>query len=478
MLSAVWNGDLAGSPYTDLYPSVWSLWATESWWGTWHNGWFNHPQGQAWSPSTLFWGTAIIPFKDLVPIESLYNLCLFMNRLLTCWAFYLVGRSWNNSHHNGLLWMVIIGMNPMIHGFAVEGIFEGTQLWPLGFWLWSIKKQRWTQSVLFGSIVIISNWYWALCWGILSIILGIQERKVWRTMCLSIGLSMPWIVHFVHIQEASTKLDAHIYQAMGLSLTIPTPNILTTPNPFAMSNYTGWTVCAWLLFTLWQRTTSIGWGILGLGLMLSMGFPFLQDLPIIGSMRFPYRMHLLTLVGVCIVLTNKKHSWSHYWLILIPLEFLFLSPIDWKLPSAPSKAPSYVDVIDGVVLELPGPLQRAPGDIDPSRPRSKYLQYYQTFHQQPSPWTLGFNGLVEPNDCFQGTRRIDPHATKSEQKQSLKKECWNDIEWVVIHNTNPRLNEWLHTLGFEQKTDTPPLLWHRITKPFNDSQMLQQRPRL
>ena len=127
MWRALSSGDLAGSPYTDLYPSVWSLWATESWWGTWKNIWFSYPNGQSWSPSTLFWGTLIIPFKPFVSISFLYNISLFFNRALTCLSFYLAGRSQNNTHGTGLLWMVILAMNPMVHGFAVEGILEGTR---------------------------------------------------------------------------------------------------------------------------------------------------------------------------------------------------------------------------------------------------------------------------------------------------------------------------------------------------------------
>ncbi len=473
MLLPMWNGELAGSPYTDLYPSVWSLWATESWWGQWNNGWFNHPQGQQWSPSTVFWGTLIIPLKGVVTLDALYNGCLLLNRLLTGWAFYLVGRSWGKNHHSGLLWMTIIGMNPMMHGFAVEGIIEGTQLWPLGFWLWSIREKRWTKSVFFGSLIVVSNWYWTLCWSVLSIILGFTERNVWWTLCLSLGLTLPWTLHFLDIQGQSPKLDPDIYQAMGMSLSIPTPNILTPPNPFAISTYTGWTVCTLLLVALWKRTNSVGWGILGLGLILSMGFPWMQNVPVLGSMRFPYRMHLLTLVGICIILSQlfseQKYTGSHQWWILIPLEFMLLSPVDWQIPSSPSKSPDYTAMIDDVVLELPGPLVREPGEIDPSRPRGKYLQYHQTFYGQPSPWTLGFNGLVAPNNCFEGTRRIDPHATPEEQKQPLKKECWENIRWVIIHNNNPGLNEWLNSLGFVQKSDNKPVVWHRATDPSNDS---------
>ena len=88
-MPALWQGEIAGSPYTDLYPSIWSLWATEDWWGQWRTGWLNAPDGQNWYPSTLLLGTAIIPLKGIVPIGTLYNWLMIGSRCLGCFSHTL-----------------------------------------------------------------------------------------------------------------------------------------------------------------------------------------------------------------------------------------------------------------------------------------------------------------------------------------------------------------------------------------------------
>ena len=463
MWEALWTGQIAGSPYTDLYSSVWSLWATESWWGTWNNQWFNYPSGQPWSPSTLFWGTVLIPLKQVFSISTLYNISLLSNRLLSCLAFYLAGRQWNQSHQCGLLWMIAISMTPMIHGFAVEGILEGTQLWPLGLWLWSIKK-HWKASVFFGALVLISNWYWALCWGIIGLIIGWKHRRIWLIQAGSVLVCLPWILHFLSFQKNGVSLDPSVYRAMGFQMGIPTPNLLSPPNPFAISNYLGWIFLGWAGWNYRKQWSRQSQWLIGLGLLISWGFPWMQNIPIVDSLRFPYRIHLLTLIGLCWVCRSLSLRYMRPLLYLMLLENLCLSGIDWKIPSSSSKVPDYTTQVDGPVLELPGPLSRKPGEFDPSRPRMKYLQYYQTQHQQPSPWSLHFNGLIEGSSCFSETRMIDPHARDSEQRQISNPKCWDRVQWVVIHTANRDLDNTLPSLNFhlvQPYNEESPALWRR-----------------
>ena len=454
---------LAGSPYTDLYPSVWSLWATESWWGTWKNIWFSYPNGQPWSPSTLIWGTLLIPFKPFISIASLYNFSLLINRALTCISFYMAGRSHKDTHGTGLLWMVILAMNPMIHGFAVEGIFEGTQLWPLGFWIWSMKRAcpRW--SIVFGCLIILSNWYWSILWILYQLIVRPNNTKVWTWTFTSILLCSPWIIHFIGINDKSISLSADIYRAMGFQFGIPTPNFQSPPNPFAQSNYIGWILIVSTIYQCRKKANLQAIMLILCGFSISIGFDWMQSIPIIGSMRFPYRMSLLILIGIAMILsdlTNRQHSRLA---VIILFEFTLLSPIDQFIPSSSAAYPSYTSLIDGPVLELPGVLNRQPGTIDPSRPRMKRLMYYQTAHQQPSPWELPFNGLNQTKNCFAGTRIIDPQATESEKEAQLAIECWQSIDWVVLHNNGQGLNRWLKELGLKPiKSGNASLqLWHR-----------------
>ena len=94
-----------------------------------------------------------------------------MHRLLHGW------QKLNNSHGTGLIWMVIIAMNLMVHGFAVEGILEGTQVLPLGFWMWAAQNRMPRSSILFGCLVLLSNWYWSVVWAIVGVISHHQEPK-------------------------------------------------------------------------------------------------------------------------------------------------------------------------------------------------------------------------------------------------------------------------------------------------------------
>ena len=460
---SVYNGHIAGSPYTDLYPSVWSLWATESWWSTWNNVWFGYPKGQPWSPSTLFWGTLIIPFKSLFSISSLYNISLISNRILSCIAFYMAGKVWNDSHETGLLWMILIAMNPMIQGFAVEGIIEGTQLWPLGFWLWASKRDRPTFSIIFGSLIVLSSWYWSVVWAIIGAITQYQNRKVWGWMGISILLCSPWIAHFISVQGNGIELTAAVYRAMGFQFEIPTPHFKSASNPFAQSNYIGWIPTLSALYLCRKRVNSTAALLIGLGFLLSIGFGWMQPVPIIGSMRFPYRMCLIILIGLAIQLSEARKKQRTGLAILVLLEFSLLSPIDQIIPTSPSAYPDYTQEINGTVLELPGVLNRAPGEIDPSRPRMKQLMYFQTSHAQPSAWELPFNGLNQTSECFAGTRIIDPQANAAEQTSQLNAECWESVQWVVIHNNGTSLDTWLTTLGFRQTSEgaTLPQLWSR-----------------
>lgn len=471
MWGALVHGEIAGSPYTDLYPSVWSLWATESWWGTWNNIWFNHPTGQSWSPNTLFWGTLIIPFKPYLPIGMLYNICLLSNRILTCVSFYLAGRAWNDNHGTGLLWMVILGMNPMVHGFAVEGIIEGTQLWPIGFWFWAFRNNLRSSSIIFGCLTIVSNWYWSVVWVSIMCIMRPRDLKYWRWMLASLVICSPWILQFYSIAGESQSLSSDMYRAMGFQFEIPEPNFMTPSNPFAQSNYIGWILSFTTVYMLRHSKDKLvnrpsifdGALFLTYGFTLCVGFSWIQHVPIIGAMRFPYRMYILCLMGIAILLSDlgiRRQSGLAY---LVLFEFLFLSPIDLLIPISPAEYPEYVSTVEGPILELPGLLTREPGEVDPSRPRMKRIMYYQTHHAQPSAWFLSFNGLNTTNDCFAGTMVIDPSANSEERSVFLQEECWQHVQTVAIHNHNSALNAWLQHLGFEKTStdDQVPHLWSR-----------------
>ena len=461
-MPALWQGGIAGSPYTDLYPSIWSLWATEDWWGQWRTGWLNTPDGQNWYPSTLLLGTAIIPLKSLVPIGTLYNWLMIGSRCLGCFSFYLAGRAWGSSHFSGLLFMVVVSMSPMIHGFAVEGIIEGTQIWPLGFWLWSIHRSSTKLSIFFGCLIILSNWYWACIWGILQTIRVTKQSSEAPLLIGPILLTSPWWFGFLG-QGTTDPISSDVLRMMGFQFGFPTPHWLTSANPFAQSNYIGWVLIFWSLMIIRRKSTHKPLFIVGLGFVLSLGLSWMQSFPILSAIRFPYRLHLMTLIGLVLWIgcNTKWRSQHRKWIWLILLEQILCPSIDALIPISQAHFPEYVAMIDGPILEVPGPLNRPPGVIDPSKPRSRYLFYYQTEYAQPSGWRFSFNGLHTPTECFAETRIIDPHATPKEKATLGSTDCWKGIDWVVIHNTNTALNPRLIELGFTQQTNEVPVVWKR-----------------
>ena len=252
---------------------------------------------------------------------------------------------------------------------------------------------------------------------------------------------------------------------MGFQFDIPVPNFRTAPNPFAQSNYIGWILGFSVLYQLRNKQNLHALTLILCGFILSIGFEWMQIVPIIGSMRFPYRMYLLILIGIAMVLSELTSRQQSRLALLVIFEFTLLSPIDQIIPDSSAEYPSYTNLIDGPVLELPGVLNRAPGTIDPSRPRMKRLMFYQTNHQQPSVWELPFNGLNQTSTCFSGTRTVDPQSTHQERIAKLNDDCWGSTKWVIIHNNNRALDNWLTELQFNRiSEDTDSIqIWNRST---------------
>jgi hypothetical protein len=132
---------------------------------------------------------------------------------------------------------------------------------------------------------------------------------------------------------------------------------------------------------------------------LSFGGTPVYALPVFSMIRFPYRWHAATLaiVGLAAGRGADRFGWRTgvALALAIAAEGLALSPIEPVLPSADGAVPGIYKNVDGPLLELPGPLVRPPGTTNPSRPRMRYLAYFQTGHEQPSPWLLDLNGLME-----------------------------------------------------------------------------------
>ena len=458
LLPAFWAGAIAGSPYTDLYPSVWSLWAVSDWLEhSFRLSLLNHPEGQDWYPNALILGLIAKPLYLVLSPAWVYNILLLSSRWIGAIAFYMAGYSWTQNKNTSLFFMVLVACSPFIHGSSVEGIIEGTQIWPLGFWLWAMGTKRYRLGILFFCLSILSNWYFGAVSCMLCFLLGFKDRKIWLSF---IGLlpAAPLIGLFLSTLSTSAKIPADIIQAMGFQWGIPDPNILSAPNPFAINTYIGWIP---LLLLLTGRTRRAFWILIPF--LLSLGLPELYQLPLLSSFRFPYRWHLGTMIILGWALF--QHPWlqrKSFLPMLILIEYLLLSPIDIILPMSDPSYPQYLDEIDAVVLDIPGPLSRPAGTINPSRPRMKYLLYYQTKHKQPISWKVDFNGLQQMNNCFFETRILDPFANSEELKEHGNISCWKEVEWVVIHNNSSKFDQILQNLGYsKQPASTLQQIWKR-----------------
>ena len=450
LLPAFWAGAIAGSPYTDLYPSVWSLWAVADWI---EHGFrlslLNYPEGQDWYPSSLILGLIAQPLYLILSPAWVYNILLFFSRWIGAIAFYMAGYSWTQNKNSALFFMVLVACSPFVHGFSVEGIIEGTQIWPLGFWLWSIGTKRYRLGILFFCLSILSNWYFGAVTCMLCFLLGFKDKKIWLSF-LGLLPAIPMIELFLSTLSTSAKIPSHIIQAMGFQWGLAEPNILSDPNPFALNTYIGWIP---LLLLLTGRTRRSFWILIPF--VLSLGLVELYQLPLLSSFRFPYRWHLGTMIILGWALF--QHPWVQKRSLLpifLLMEYLLLSPIDIFPPKTDASYPEYLEKIDGVILDLPGPLSRPAGTINPSRPRMKYLLYYQTKHQQPIGWHLDFNGLQQTNNCFFETRILDPFANLEEMKEEGNRSCWKGIKWIIIHNNSSKFDHTLQDLGYSKQSQS------------------------
>ena len=460
MFPALWTQNIAGSPYTDLYPSIWSLWATEDWLHHFKSTWLNYPQGQSWYPSNLLWGILCIPFKSWLSMGTIYNIILFVARFAGAISFYYAGFAQSQNRNVAWLFMILIGCSPFVHGFAVEGILEGCQIWGIALWLWSIAKNKYKLASLFFFATILSNWYFAAVLSTLCFWMGWQNRKIWYSFW---GLlpSIPFIYAFLASMDGHQTIPPEIRQSMGFQWGLPTPNILEKPSIFAINSYIGFISLAVMFHQRNIRTwNSQKWAALMLffvSLLLASGWsplyeqPFLK--PLLGFFRFPYRWHLLLLIALALFLQDHP-IWKSQrsWIVLgfIFMEQSLLSSISCFIPVAPAKVDNYVQMIDGPILDLPGPKALPPGTPNPSRQRLKYILYNQTFHQQPIGWSLDFNSLHSINSCFQETHQTHRSSEDTLKVQnSAQSQCWNHIEWVVIHNQSTEWNDLLQSHHFQ-----------------------------
>ncbi len=278
---------------------------------------------------------------------------------------------------------------PFFHGYAVEGIVEGTDGWTLALWAWALGARRFRLAAIPFALTILSSWYLGMVGCLLLAMATVWERRaLWSAMGLI--LMSPAIFQFAQAFPETAPLEAAVRAAMGASVSIPRPGLMPGLQPFAINTYIGFVT---LTAALCSRTMWTAWAVIPA--LLSLGVGPIYDAPVAELIRFPYRWHAATLLllAPAAAIAADARKWGHWLAPIIVLEGLLLSPIEPIIPSSPTSSPPYVQLIDGPVLDIPGPYAMPPGQINPSRPRAQYLLYYQTVHRHPTPWVPDFNSV-------------------------------------------------------------------------------------
>ena len=400
MLPALWQGELAGSPYTDLYFSVWSVhipWMDDG--SLFSSSWINYPNGQSIYSSAYLKSIFSWLLSPLCSPAQSYNILLFASRFAGPVVAFFAIRAWGYRETAATGFAVFVGMSPYLHGYAVEGIIEGVDVWPLALWLWACTTKRISYMVSSLALCIIMSWYLGAAACLLAIILARKDKRILYSL-LGIILASPAIWMFVQTHPTMGAIPLDVRSSMSAEWGIPTPNGFSNENPFAKNNYIGW--CAFIALFQWRTAR---WALIP----LALSFGFGSDMPILSAVRFPYRWHLATmvLVGFAIADVLQKKNWTWFPFVILA-EFLLLSNINIFIPSSPAALPEIYTHLNRPILDIPGPLSFPPGVSNPSRERSFYLLYAQLYHKQPSLWPQDFNALHPTEETWSNWKTWDP----------------------------------------------------------------------
>ncbi len=391
LLPALIAGKLVGSPYTDLYPSAWGLavFAEAQPGLPLSTPLFGAPGAQGFYYSSPLHGWVGAPLHALFGPVVAYNTTLVLARAATVLAAFGWLRALRLAPVPAIAGALFYGASPFFHGYTVEGIVEGTDGWALPLWAWMVARGHSARALLACFLCIFSSWYLGMVACGLAALAGYRLRAAWWSLG-GLLLALPFLLAFGSAFGGNTPLSDEVRVAMSAPLRVPTPSLLSRPNPFAITTYVGWTTV--LLAALGARSRpGLALGALGC-FVLSTGRGPWWDLPVLELVRFPYRWHAGTLL--CLAPLVASAPWRG--LAFIPwVEGLLASPVDIVPPGAPVDVPAIYDRVSGpVLLEFPGPYAALPGQPNASRPRARYYLWAQLTHGAASPWSLDFNGIA------------------------------------------------------------------------------------
>ena len=371
------------------------------------------------------------PLLPLLGIEWTWNGLLIGNRVAGVGVAFWCARGWGLHRGGALVAAAVYGCSPFFHGYAVEGIAEGQLSWALPLWLGWVGRGQHRWAGLGFALTVLGSWYMAASACLIAVVI---PRQSWRSVLTGLVLASPAVYAFLGAFPERELLDPHVRAAMGSQMGAWEPGIASGLNPFAKTSWIGFGVAALVLLQA-RHTPRLLVAAVGLW-WLSMGQPLTADLPLFGSLRFPYRLHAATLVLLAYIAGQCADRFERGTLFafVIAAEALLLSPIEPLLPRAESTQPGVYRGIEGTtLLDIPGPIAMAPGIHNPSRPRARHFLYGQLAHGMGTPWAPDFNSIgtsAEEPSYLESVRGYDPHwPLHTDEALSIPEQ----IDFVVIH---------------------------------------------
>lgn len=463
-IPALATGGLIGSPFTDLYPSVWgAAWFADQQPGlpTWSHA-LAAPDGMGFYYSSPLHGWWTWLTRPLMGMTASWNTGVLAARVATVACAYGAARAWGLQVSGALVAAAVYGCSPIFHGFAVEGIVEGLDGWTLALWAWAVGARKHGWAALALGLTVISSWYLGAVGCALAVCAG---RRGWWSL-LGLGLAVPFLWAFGGAFPERAALEPALRRAMGTQLGGWRPGVLEGLQPFAKTSWVGLTAPILALIAARKRPELAAVAV-GCAL-LSFGWAVVYAVPGLSAMRFPYRWMLGAVACVAMLAgaTAQQWRWGALLAPTIVLEGLLLSPIEPVLPSAPADAdPVYAHVSPGqVVLDIPGALALPPGEINPSRPRARWFLYHQVHHGGVTAWAPDFNAIgTAAHDGLDAVRALDP---ASGQPAPDRLHVPPTVDMVVLHPLELRgrtdtARALLTAEGWALKQDGERELWTR-----------------
>jgi hypothetical protein len=404
LLPAIFSGQIPGTPWTDLYPSVWGL----SWFAS-HVGdvlprfapELGAPAGSAFYYSSPLHGWLAAVLIPLIGLRWAYITGVVAARMATVACAYGAGRALGLGIPGGLTLAAVYGASPFFHGYAVEGIIEGNDGWTLALWVWMAARGRTGLAALAAGLTVLSSWYLGLAGSLLALGVAWWSPRAFASWLGGVVLASPSLVMFFCAFAGGHPLLPEVRAAMGSSLSLlPRPGVLPGTYPFAKTSWIG--APTLVLAGLGARRNprlAVAAAILWL---LSLGIGPIYLLPLWRAVRFPYRIHAATLLVLGKLagdavdepsrLSDRVKALAS--VLLIAGSGWLLSPIEPIVPGSPAEVPAvYAGLRGKVVLAIPGPVAMPPGKVNPSRQRARYLLYDLAVTGTRTPWAFDWNGL-------------------------------------------------------------------------------------